>query len=71
MIENLENVNSMVFHMGTAEKEGSLVTDGGRVLCVSAAADTLEDAYEKAYADVHRIHCDKLFYRNDIGKIDM
>ena len=32
MIENLENVNSMVFHMGTAEKEGSLVTDGGRVL---------------------------------------
>ena len=71
VIENLENVNSMVFHMGTAEKEGSLVTDGGRVLCVGAAADTLEEAYEKAYADVHRIHCDKLFYRNDIGKKDM
>ena len=71
VIENLENVNSMVFHMGTAEKEGSLVTDGGRVLCVCAAADTLEEAYEKAYADVHRIHCDKLFYRNDIGKKDM
>lgn len=71
VIENLENVNSMVFHMGTAEKEGSLVTDGGRVLCVFAAADTLEEAYEKAYADVHRIHCDKLFYRNDIGKKDM
>ena len=71
VIENLENVNSMVFHMGTAEKEGSLVTDGGRVLCVCAAADPLEEAYEKAYADVHRIHCDKLFYRNDIGKKDM
>lgn len=71
VIENLENVNSMVFHMGTAEKEGSLVTDGGRVLCVCAVADTLEEAYEKAYADVHRIHCDKLFYRNDIGKKDM
>ena len=71
VIENLENVNSMVFHMGTAEKEGSLVTDGGRVLCVCASADTLEEAYEKAYADVHRIHCDKLFYRNDIGKKDM
>ena len=71
VIENLENVNSMVFHMGTAEKEGSLVTDGGRVLFVCAAADTLEEAYEKAYADVHRIHCDKLFYRNDIGKKDM
>ena len=61
----------MVFHMGTAEKDGKLVTDGGRVLCITAAADTLEEAYAKAYADVHTTQRNKLFYRNDIGKKDM
>lgn len=71
VIEHLDDVDAMVFHMGTAEQEGRLVTDGGRVLCVSAFGETLEKAYEKAYADVHKIQCDKLFYRNDIGKKDM
>ena len=71
VIEGCDDVESMVFHMGTAEKDGKLVTDGGRVLCITAAADTLEEAYAKAYADVHTIQCDKLFYRNDIGKKDM
>lgn len=71
VIEHLDDVDAMVFHMGTEEQEGRLVTDGGRVLCVSAFGETLEKAYEKAYADVHKIQCDKLFYRNDIGKKDM
>lgn len=71
VIENVEAVESRVFHMGTDLKDDKLVTDGGRVLIVVASADTIEEAYEKAYADVKKINCDKLFYRNDIGKKDM
>lgn len=71
VIEGLDEVDGYVYHMGTAEKDGKIVTAGGRVLLVMAKADTLEEAYEKAYADVKKIRCDKLFYRNDIGKKDM
>ena len=55
----------------TAEKDGNLVTAGGRVLIVVSKEDTLQEAYDKAYADVEKITCDKLFYRHDIGKKDM
>lgn len=71
VIEGIENVESKIYHMGTDLKEDKLVTAGGRVLIVVASADTIEEAYDKAYADVHKIKCDKLFYRNDIGKKDM
>lgn len=71
VIEGLEACDSMIFHMGTAVKDDSLVTNGGRVLLVTAKAPTLEEAYRKAYADVARIRCDALFYRSDIGKKDM
>ena len=57
--------------MGTAEKDGKLYTDGGRVLTITASAPTLKEAYAKAYEDVRKVRCDKLFYRNDIGKKDM
>lgn len=71
IIEGLDDVEGMVFHMGTAEKDGNIVTAGGRVLLVSAKASTLEEAYDKAYADVEKIKCKELFYRHDIGKKDM
>lgn len=71
VIEGIENVESKIYHMGTDLKDDKLVTAGGRVLIVVASADTIEEAYDKAYADVHKIECDKLFYRNDIGKKDM
>lgn len=57
----------MVFHAGTAIKEGKLVTNGGRVLCVTASGDTMKDAQEKAYKNVQKIHFDKMHYRKDIG----
>lgn len=71
VIEGCDRVDSLIFHMGTAMDGDHLVTDGGRVLTVIAKAPTLQEAYEKAYADVRKIQCDKLFYRNDIGKKDM
>lgn len=71
IITGTENVDGYVYHMGTSEKDGNLVTAGGRVLLVMAKAPTLEKAYELAYVDVQKIKCDALFYRKDIGKKDM
>lgn len=71
VIEGLEDVDSMIFHMGTDDKDGKLVTAGGRVLIVVSKEDTLQEAYDKAYADIEKVKCDKLFYRHDIGKKDM
>ncbi|WP_295936990.1 phosphoribosylamine--glycine ligase [uncultured Alistipes sp.] len=56
-----------VYHMGTAENEGRLVTAGGRVLIVVGEGATLAGAREQALAAVARIECDNLFHRTDIG----
>ena len=66
-IRGTENVASKVYHMGTAMKDGELVTAGGRVMIVVAEAPTLREAQQKAEADVARIECDNLFHRTDIG----
>ena len=59
----------MVFHAGTARQaDGTLVTHGGRVLGVTAVADTLEEAISRAYAAVERIHFEHAHYRHDIGR---
>ncbi len=57
----------VVFHAGTSRPEGALVTDGGRVLGVSALGDTIGDAIEEAYAAVGRIAWRGMHYRRDIG----
>ncbi len=56
-----------VFHAGTAEKEGDILTAGGRVLCVSALGDSVKEAQDNAYAGVKNINWDGMFYRKDIG----
>ncbi len=67
-IEEAEQVPGVVvFHAGTAVKDGQLVTNGGRVLGVSAVGDTLERAREAAYEAVRRIAFDGKQYRTDIG----
>ena len=67
VIRGTENVDGVVFHMGTALKDGELVTAGGRVLFVVAKGATLADAHKKANEEVAKIECDNLFYRKDIG----
>jgi phosphoribosylamine--glycine ligase/phosphoribosylformylglycinamidine cyclo-ligase len=59
----------VVFHAGTAidVNGSSLVTSGGRVLCVSGTADTLKEALEIAYAGIKRVSFPGMFYRSDIG----
>ena len=67
VIRGTECVESKIYHMGTAMKDGELVTAGGRVMIVVAEAATLREAQQKAEADVARIECDNLFHRTDIG----
>jgi phosphoribosylamine---glycine ligase len=67
-IEEAEQQDGIVvFHAGTAIKDGQLVTAGGRVLNVTATDETLDKALEKAYAAVKLIHFDDMHYRTDIG----
>lgn len=67
-ITGLDDVtDSIVFHAGTAVKDGKIVTSGGRVLGITASAPTLDEAIQQAYADVEKIHFDQAHFRHDIG----
>ncbi|MEN8174127.1 MAG: phosphoribosylamine--glycine ligase [Pseudomonadota bacterium] len=59
--------DAMVFHAGTADQEGQVVTAGGRVLCVTALGDTVAQAQENAYRRAAAIHWDGAYCRTDIG----
>ncbi|MDE7465947.1 MAG: phosphoribosylamine--glycine ligase [Muribaculaceae bacterium] len=67
-IKGLDNVEGLVFHMGTSEKDGKIFTSGGRVLMVTGRGADLTEANANALADVERIDCDAMFHRHDIGK---
>jgi len=56
-----------VFHSGSALVDGAVVTAGGRVLGVTASADSLEEALERAYQAMDEIKFDGMYYRRDIG----
>lgn len=58
----------VVFHAGTAEKNGEIVTNGGRVLGVTATAQDLPQAIQKAYEAVRQISFQDAHYRSDIGQ---
>lgn len=57
----------IIFHAGTALNDGVLITNGGRVLGVTAKGKTIEDARKKAYENIKKISFDGMFYRTDIG----
>ena len=59
---------AIVFHAGTAKRDGRLVTTGGRVLTVVGRSTTYKDAIDTAYAAASRIRFDGMQYRRDIGK---
>ena len=63
-----EVISDTVYVAGAANKDGTLVTNGGRVLGATAVADTLENAIDRAYAMVKQIHFENAYYRKDIGK---
>jgi phosphoribosylamine--glycine ligase len=62
-----EDEGALVFHAGTAVRDGRLVTNGGRILAVTATADTVADARATVYAAAERIHFPGARYRRDVA----
>jgi phosphoribosylamine--glycine ligase len=60
--------NTYIFHAGTALKKGKIVTNGGRVLGVTALGDNIAEAINQAYKAVEKISWDGVYYRRDIGQ---
>ncbi len=68
VIDGLDQVkDAVVFHAGTAERDGRIVTNGGRVLGVTALGEDLEAAIRNAYRAAEPIHFDQMHFRTDIG----
>ncbi len=65
-IEGLEHLKR-AYHMGTLEKEGQILTNGGRVLFVVGQGADLKEAQRDALEQVEKVKCDNLFHRTDIG----
>lgn len=58
---------TIIFHAGTAEKDGEIITNGGRVLGITAIGETLKEARELAYQSVEKVSFNGAHYRRDIG----
>ncbi len=66
-IKGLDAADDTVYHMGTRDENGRVLTNGGRVLFVLGRGATLAEAHAAALRNVARIDCDNLFHRSDIG----
>ena len=66
-LPQLEIEGEKVFHAGTANQNGDVVTNGGRVLCATALGHSVSEAQQRAYALAKQISWDGMFHRNDIG----
>ena len=56
-----------IFQAGTEEKDGKVVTNGGRVLCVTAMGEDIAEATKRAYGIINHVKFDGMFYRKDIA----
>ena len=67
-ISGIESVDdSIVFHAGTALKDGQVVTNGGRVIAVTSMNEDYKEAIKKSYQNVAKLTFDRMYYRTDIG----
>jgi phosphoribosylamine--glycine ligase len=66
-LDATETATTKVFHAGTVEQDGKVVTSGGRVLCACALGDSVTEAQRKAYEVVKKIDWNGVYYRTDIG----
>ena len=68
VISGIDNVrDSIVFHAGTKEENGAIVTSGGRVLAITSYENTFPEALQKSYDSISKIQFEKMYYRKDIG----
>ncbi|WNW01140.1 phosphoribosylamine--glycine ligase [Tenacibaculum sp. HL-MS23] len=67
-ITGFESVNdSIVFHAGTTQKVGKVVSNGGRVMAITSFGDSIKEALEKSYKSIDKISFEGMNYRKDIG----
>jgi phosphoribosylamine--glycine ligase len=66
-LDETQNHAGKVFHAGTTEQDGQVVTNGGRVLCATALGNSVTEAQHAAYQLAKTINWDGMFYRNDIA----
>jgi len=66
-LENTETKSTKVFHAGTTEKDGKIITNGGRVLCAVALGNSVTEAQKLAYQLVDKISWKNIYFRRDIG----
>ena len=59
--------DAIVFHAGTQLKEGKVLTNGGRVLAVTAYGADFKDALSRSYKNIEKLQFDKMYYRKDLG----
>lgn len=62
-----DKTDSLIFHAGTKEENGKIVSNGGRVLAVTSFANSFIDATKKSYQTIEKLKFDKMNYRKDIG----
>lgn len=68
-ITGLEKTTTEIFHAGTINKDGKIITNGGRVLSITSSADTFEQAYNTVYENAKLINFEKMYYRKDISPL--
>lgn len=67
-ITGIETItDSLVFHAGTKLDNGTIVTNGGRVLAVTSYGNDFQEAIKKSYQSIAKLQFDKMYYRKDIG----
>jgi phosphoribosylamine--glycine ligase len=62
-----DKTDSLIFHAGTKEENGKIISNGGRVLAVTSFANSFSDATKKSYQTIENLKFDKMNYRKDIG----
>jgi len=68
-ITGIENIqDSIVFHAGTKNENGKVVTSGGRVIAVTSYGNNFQEAIKKSYQNIAKLHFDKMYFRKDIGQ---
>ena len=60
-------VDSTVYHAGTIQKDGSVYTNGGRVLAITSFGDNFQQALDNSYKSASKINFNRMYYRKDLG----
>ena len=68
IISGIDSIKSaFVFHAGTKTENGTIVTNGGRVLAITSFGNDYAEAIKKSYQNIEKLHFDKMYFRKDIG----